>query len=275
MKENWINPGLIFFLFMFSTCSPVRQVLTYNIRYATNNDGKDQWEYRKEGLVQQILDLDPIIFGIQEGLHHQVEYLDRSLPGYQFIGVGRDDGKQAGEYSAIFYKHAFLDIEQSGTFWLSETPEKPSVGWDAAMERICTYGLFVYDNNEKLWIFNTHFDHRGEEARVKSSKLIIDQMEMMAPDDIPKILMGDFNLPAEHPSIQDIASHCAMLPYRGPQGNIKTTFNGFNPDYTGERKIDHIFLKDVDKIIQYEIVDNQGAGSFLSDHFPVIVKFRL
>ncbi len=165
-------------------------VMTYNIRLDHAGDGVNRWDMRKANMVAQLGFYEPDIVGIQEGLHHQVKYLDSALADYAYVGVGRDDGAEKGEFSAIYYQAEQFNLLQSGTFWLSTTPEKPSVGWDAALPRVCTYGLFEKKSDgQKFWVFNTHFDHIGEEARVNSMKLILDQMERFNEQKYPAILL--------------------------------------------------------------------------------------
>ena len=152
-------------------------IMTYNIRLDVKSDGINQWENRKEGVVSLILKHKPDVFGIQEGLPHQVEYLSQHLKDYTMIGEGRDGGKQ-GEYSAIYYHNKKVNLLKTETFWLSETPKKPSIGWDAALNRIVTMGVFTrIDSNKKIVIYNTHFDHMGREARKNSSQLILDHIK--------------------------------------------------------------------------------------------------
>ncbi|MEM8889234.1 MAG: endonuclease/exonuclease/phosphatase family protein, partial [Bacteroidota bacterium] len=142
--------------------------MTYNLRYDNPNDGENRWDLRKEFLRDQLKFFEPDVMGIQEGLKHQLDYLDGELSAYSYIGVGRDDGKEKGEYTAIFYKADKLSLIRQSTFWLSESPDEISVGWDAALERICTYALFEEKaGGAKFYVFNTHFDHRGEKARRK------------------------------------------------------------------------------------------------------------
>ena len=158
--------------------------MTYNIRYATERDGVNAWSNRKAFLSDQIKFYSPDVFGIQEGLLRQVSYLDSALTQYQYIGVGRDDGKEKGEFSAIFYDTEKLKVIENSTFWLSETPEKISIGWDAAMERICTYALFEnLVSGQKFYVFNTHFDHIGKVAREKSADLIL-KMAYKTPGEV-------------------------------------------------------------------------------------------
>ena len=149
-------------------------IMSYNIRYSTERDKENQWEYRKAEVVELINYYSPEIFGIQEGLEKQVKYIDMALDNYRYVGVGRDDGKTKGEYAAIFYNHDRLRPISSHTYWLSETPNEVSIGWDASMERITTFGQF-YDmqTEDTLYVFNCHFDHIGKTSRKNSAKLIL------------------------------------------------------------------------------------------------------
>ena len=148
--------------------------LTFNIRYDNPDDGKNSWEQRKTSVVALLEHYAPQIFGLQEGLLQQVRYLKEHLGPYNYVGVGREDGKEKGEYSPIFYDTTQYEMISNSTFWLSNTPEKVSVGWDAALERICTCALFRHQESGKyLWVFNTHFDHMGVKARQKSAQLLL------------------------------------------------------------------------------------------------------
>jgi len=150
------------------------KLMTYNIKYDNKKDTVNNWNDRKESLVRLIRHYQPSFIGTQEALHHQVTFIDSNLTNFSFIGVGRDDGKQKGEYTSIHYDNTLYIVLDSNTFWLSKTPEKVSVGWDAAMERICTYGLFENLKTKiKFYVFNTHFDHMGVKAREKSANLIL------------------------------------------------------------------------------------------------------
>ena len=149
------------------------RMMSYNIRYNNPGDGVRAWDRRKEEVAALIRFYEPDVLGLQEVLHGQLLYLEEQLPEYGRVGVGRDDGKQAGEYSPVFYRKNQLELLNHGTFWLSETPDQPSVGWDASMERIATWGQFRRKNKgDTVWCVNTHFDHRGEQARQESAQLI-------------------------------------------------------------------------------------------------------
>lgn len=256
-----------------------RSVMTYNIRYGSANDGDDSWDYRKESLVREIAFYEPDFFGVQEALHFQMEYLDSMLTQYAYIGVGRDDGKLQGEFSGIFYHTDRVKLLEKGTFWLSETPEKPSKGWDAALPRICTYGHFQYKKRkkDKIWYFNTHFDHRGQTARVKSVDLIIKKVHELADLSEPVVISGDFNLPPESEAVQKMSSAfddtftTAEIPPLGPS----TTFTGFDINREGGSRIDYIFTNDKIHTTKTAILSHWIDGHFNSDHFPVLSYFRI
>ena len=251
-------------------------LMTYNIRYDNPNDTPNSWAERKKDVATLIEQYDPDIFGIQEGLIHQVTYLDNQLNGYSYIGVGRDDGKKKGEFSAIFYKNEVFELGTQETFWLSPTPESISVGWDAAMERICTYGQFIYKNtSDTIHIFNTHFDHIGKEARLKSAQLIISRIKSLDPAH-PIVLMGDLNALPESPPISAInevlvdSRENSMREVSGPEG----TFNQFDPEFLPQNRIDYIFTNTA--VLNNTHIDKRRPDNlWVSDHLPVFATIKL
>lgn len=250
-------------------------VLTYNIRLDNPGDGDDAWPKRRDFLAAQIRFHAPEVFGVQEALHQQMEYLAETLPEYAWVGGGRDDGKQAGEYSALFYRKDRFEALFSGTFWLSETPDKPSKGWDAALNRVCTYALLQdKKTQQKTWVFNTHLDHMGQEARRRSAELIVQKSKAFNTDDTPVIVMGDLNAhPDEAPievmknAFTDARDASAEPPF-GPTG----TFNGFNFYDPVTRRIDYVFIKGL-KVSQYAVLSDSKDCHYPSDHLPVLVRF--
>ena len=270
---------LVFISFSGSVIGQTYKIMTYNIRYDNPNDGENQWSKRKAFLSNQITFYEPDVFGIQEGLHHQVKYLDSVLVNYNYVGIGRDDGKTKGEYSAIFYNAKKLEYIQENTFWLSETPQKISVGWDASMERICTYALFKdLKTNQHFWVFNTHFDHIGNEARIKSTELIVKKIKAFNKRSLPVIVMGDFNLKSGSKPIQylskvfnDTKKVSEMNPF-GPIG----TFNGFKFSEPVIHRIDYIFTsKHNIKVNKYAVLSDSKDCKYPSDHLPVIVEIEI
>ena len=268
--------GLVFLLFTFSYGQEIK-LMTYNIRYDNPKDAENAWPKRKETLVNQIRFYEPDVFGTQEGLEHQVKYMDEKLTTYGYVGVGRADVKEksAGEFSAIFYNRQKFKKLDSGTFWLSETPDKPSRGWDASLNRICTYVL-LQDKvaGEKFFVFNTHFDHRGKEARKNSAELIIKKIKMINKDNLPIFLMGDFNLSPDEAPIKHIVKELndsqkiSQQPSFGPDG----TYNSFDVCKASSRRIDYIFTsKSNITVKKYAVLANVKDLKFPSDHFPVFI----
>tara|TARA_Y100001972_G_C7667339_1_gene337888 strand:+ start:4341 stop:5174 length:834 start_codon:yes stop_codon:yes gene_type:complete len=248
--------------------------MTYNIRYANPGDGVNYWENRKEELANQVAFYEPDVFGIQEGLPEQVEYLDEQLDAYSWYGVGRDDGKAKGEFSAVYYKKDKFSVLQKETFWLSPTPNKPSKGWDAALPRICTAVLFqVNSTDQKFWVFNTHFDHRGDEARLQSVDVILNKIKALNKDGHPTIVMGDLNLTPNTPPIQKLFG--ALNDTRavselvfGPEG----TWSSFDVQKELDRRIDYIVVSDQVKVSKYAVLtDNRDLRNY-SDHLPVFIQ---
>ncbi|HET8737791.1 MAG TPA: endonuclease/exonuclease/phosphatase family protein [Pricia sp.] len=260
-----------------STPDQETKVMTFNIKYDNVNDTVNNWNDRREKLVELIEHYGPSFIGTQEGLHHQVAYIDSSLTGFSYIGVGRDDGQEKGEFSPIHYDSTQYKVLKKGTFWLSKTPDIPSVGWDAALERICTYGLFENrDSGDKLWIFNTHFDHKGDIAREKSAQLIVHTIQELNTENQPVVLMGDFNLTPDTKGIQNIKKYMkdgleiSKAPFYGPTG----TFNGFDPNRKLDRRIDYIFVKGLEVKNYLHIDDRMENNKHISDHLPVLATIK-
>ena len=252
------------------------KVMTYNIRY-DSKDKTNGWEVRKDFLIDQLKFFGPEIIGTQEGLIHQLNDIEDGLEGYTFFGKGRDHGDERGEHSAIFYKKDRLQLLDNDTFWLSETPNKPSKGWDASIKRVCTYGLFLdKQTNSKFLVFNLHLDHRGEQARINSVKLVLDKIDELNSEGYPVLLMGDFNLEPSHNAIHSIQSTMSDT-YKLAGDNVfgpKGTFNGFKVDYEQERRIDYIFSSGPVEVEKLGILSEVNNALFPSDHFPVIAYLK-
>lgn len=252
--------------------------VSYNIRLNLESDASNWWEYRKERLSNQLEYLAPDVFGTQEGLPEQIAYLDERFPDFSYVGVGRDDGKSSGEYSAIFYHTDTFELIDSGTFWLSETPETPSMGWDAEFPRICTYALLRdVETNQHLWVFNTHLDHVGEKARLASVKLIHQKIQELNTDEYPLVLMGDFNATPDSPPITyliDFLNDSRAVSKTEPEGPVGT-FNNFEMAHPLDERIDYIFVSGGIEVQQYQAVVETSYSHFPSDHLPVVVDFSI
>ena len=249
------------------------KVMTYNIKYANENDGENSWSKRKNWLTAQIGFYEPDILGVQEAVHSQMEHFVQNLGEYSYVGEAREGGEK-GEYSAILYKKEDFEILKSDTFWLSKTPDEVSRGWDADFNRVCTYALIRNkETNEKFWVFNTHFDHVGTQARNESSKLIISKIKELNKEELPVLLMGDFNLEPDTEEIQLISEYLedssekAAMKF-GPSG----TFNGYNFKDPVTRRIDYIFSNKNVEVKKYAVLSDSKELKYPSDHFPVVVE---
>ena len=250
--------------------------MTFNIRYDTDDDGSNEWKYRKDKVISQILFHNVHVLGIQEGLSNQVQDLRKGLSGYDFVGVGRG-GNKKGEYSAIFYDKSRLTLLQSQTFWLSEHPARiGKKGWDANFPRIVTWAKFRdRKNKNNFYVFNTHFDNDGAVARRESSKLLLLKVRQIAGK-VSCIITGDFNsIPTDEPIqvLTDINSPdrfldtktISELPHFGPKG----TFNEFSSKAISDQPIDYIFTKSGVRVLRHATFSESWEGQFSSDHFPV------
>jgi endonuclease/exonuclease/phosphatase family metal-dependent hydrolase len=249
-------------------------IMSFNIRYNTPDDNENWWEYRKGDIVSMISYYHPDIFGIQEGQYGQVSFLDKMLADYNYIGVGRDDGKEKGEFTAIFFDAKKFEVILENTYWLSETPDTVSVGWDASMVRITTYGVFRdKTTHDTLHVFNCHYDHIGKVAREKSSALILSFIKEKGLQEDKVIVMGDFNSEPHHQPIQvlktelkDANENCKISAY-GPTG----TFNNFDTSKVPTARIDYIFTKNLEVESYRNIDDRRINNLYLSDHLPVLI----
>jgi endonuclease/exonuclease/phosphatase family metal-dependent hydrolase len=258
-------------------------ILTFNIRFDNPKDAPNDWPNRKDLVASQILFHEADIIGIQEALFNQLTDLKERLPGFEFVGKGRDDGKQAGEHSSIFFNTGRLELLATSTFWLSLTPEVPgSKSWDAAITRVVSWAKFKDKQTRKIFfVFNTHFDHIGKTARQESAKMIIKAVDSIAGK-IPSILTGDFNsFPDDSPMqiltdeknpnrLQNTKS-LSITGHYGPEG----TFNAFGPKETDNKPIDHIFVKGNWTVEKHATLSQTWGGKFSSDHFPVYVRLRM
>ncbi|MBE0662325.1 MAG: endonuclease/exonuclease/phosphatase family protein [Bacteroidales bacterium] len=250
------------------------KLMTYNIRFANPADAPHTWPARNPLVINQIFELDPDIIGFQEVLHQQVLDLEKDLPTYTRIGVGRDDGKIAGEYSPLFFRTDRFSLSESGTFWLSDTPEQISVGWDAALPRIATWATMTdRTTQELLLVINTHFDHIGKTARLNSIKLLANFLREQRAAHKHLILMGDLNTgPDDEPYKWLMEQDLLSDPFyeaehrTGPVG----TYNAFNYAHQSER-IDYILLDPTLKVQQYRVLMESYKGILPSDHWPVMV----
>ena len=256
------------------------RLMTYNIRYANDHDGADAWPARKESVADVVRTSD--VVGLQEVKAEQLNYLRSAIPEFTWVGVGRDDGKKAGEFSPIGVRSDRFEILQSETVWLSETPEQVgSRGWDASLPRIATWILLKDQRTGETWgVINTHFDHRGEQARLESGRLVR-QMVAEFPGQPPVAVMGDLNAGPDSPPLEALTADgprqlsdsrtVSATPPTGPSG----TWNGFRA-INESRRIDHILVTPEITVENYQVLDPRTpADRFASDHLPVLVTLRI
>lgn len=270
-------PALVLSLVLMNSSAQSLRVMSYNIRYDNPADGLNAWSNRKGFLADQVRIADPDILGVQESLPHQIQYLAAALPGYDHAGVGRDENG-AGESTTIFFKKDRFEMTELKMFWLSDTPEVMSKGWDAAIRRICTYvRLKDKESGRKLLVLNTHFDHVGVEARKKSAELIVSRIAAINTSGDPVVLLGDFNATPESEPVlrlrsslsdaRDVARE-SILPQQG-------SFNGFDSGAPAANLIDHIFVSKDFSVTRFAMLVESKEGRYPSDHFPVVAELEL
>lgn len=254
------------------------RLMSYNIRYDNPADGEDAWPVRRELLASQLRFHQPDVLGVQEALHHQLSWLQAQLGPYARVGVGRDDGGSQGEYSAILYRTDRFELLDSATFWLSPSPDKPSVGWDAALPRICTRVLLQEKTSgRQLWVYNTHFDHMGQNARLQSALLLVDSLRAVNTPQTGVVLMGDLNSEEQQAPIVAIRSllqdalEASQQPPFGPRG----TFNGFKFHEPVRLRIDYIFTSRGMAVERFATLSDSRDCHYPSDHLPVVADIRL
>ncbi len=247
-------------------------VMTFNVRNGAANDGPNRWEIRKSLVAEVVRKENPDFVGLQEAFDYQVDYLLANLSGYKMVGVGRDDGKRKGEFSAILYKHEKYEVNESGTSWLSDTPDAPgSKSWGNNIPRIYTWAEFEVKTGGELTVVNTHWDHQSQESRMKSAEAIVARFA----DTERFVLMGDFNAGVTNPAYEFFRGSGLTDVYQflhhsstEPEG----TFTGFDPKKTDGERIDHIFCDPGVDVKSARIVRWSFGGRLPSDHFPVVAR---
>ena len=253
------------------------KVISYNIRlsghgHARGADGVHYWDNRKHASINMINDEKPTVFGLQEACSDQMDFLVENLPEYDHIGVGRDDGKRAGEFMAIFYDKSKVELIDGGTFWLSPTPEKPSRGWDAACIRTCTWSrMRMKASGDEFIYLNTHLDHVGVVAQEESLKLIVERLQTYIDEELPIFLTADFNATPDSHIFEPLKESMEDAREVAPESDYRGTFNGWNT-VKKPTLIDHIFLRDA-KAHSFRVLCDKNYGApLISDHYPVVLE---
>lgn len=247
---------------------PELTVMSYNIRLGSADDGTNSWQFRCPASMLMIEDRKPDVIGVQEALLPQLLFLDENCRSYDYVGAGREDGKKKGEYAAIIYNKKTVSVVKWGTFWLSETPEEPSKGWDAACIRSSTWAVMKSKASGKKFLFiNTHFDHMGENARRESAALMISKIGELNPDGLPVVLVGDFNVEYTHPALSPVTDSMKNARKIAAITDSSATYHGWGK---ASEVIDHIFYTGFRSCTRFETVTKSYAErKFISDHYPV------
>lgn len=278
-KSNKIVIVLAVVFFNIFCVAQNLKVMTYNIRLDVAVDGENDWSHRKDFFTSQIKFYEPDVFGVQEAKPNQVIDIKTALNQYGCLGIGRE-GEGKGESSNIYYKKERFAVEKSNTFWLSETPNEISKGWDAAFNRVCTYALFKDLQTKKtFWVFNTHLDHVGEIAKTKGIQLILSKIAVLNKKNYPVIFMGDFNSePTEEriislKKVMDDSREISQEKPFGPSG----TFNDFKHNEPVTKLIDYIFISKENKlkVRKYAVLSDSKNLRYPSDHLPVFIEISL
>ncbi|MBQ9874930.1 MAG: endonuclease/exonuclease/phosphatase family protein [Thermoguttaceae bacterium] len=257
------------------------RVMSFNIRCDSGVDGDNNWEFRRETLIDVVKENDPMLLGVQEAVPGQMDYLSEKLTDYKWVGVGRDDGKRKGEFMSIFYKPEMVDLLDSGTFWLSQTPDEPSKGWDAQCFRTVTWCKFKCKKTGKEFVYaNTHMDHVGTIARKKGAKLIIKRMYDITKGELPFFVSGDFNVNDQHDAYISITEGVDDIPGLRDANKIakerdaaqEYTYHNWGkiPPEKGDI-IDFIFVNDKVDVLKFKINPlKHSNGRYASDHVSIV-----
>ena len=243
------------------------KVMSYNIRLGSGKDGTNSWALRYTATEEMLKDQKPDVFGVQEALDYQVHYIE-DMCGYESVGVGREDGKKEGEHMSIFWNKKTVSMLKWGTFWLSETPQKPSKGWDAACFRTATWALMKdKKTGKKFYFVNTHLDHEGKEAQKNGLKLIVEKIAEMNPEGLPMVLTGDFNIEPSNPALADLDARMQSTRKIAEKTDDLTTYNGWGKS---SMMIDYIYVSGFSSCTEYQTVTKRYADrKFVSDHYPI------
>ncbi|WP_295940628.1 endonuclease/exonuclease/phosphatase family protein [uncultured Alistipes sp.] len=265
--EEPINPGLE---------DNQLKVISFNVRYSSADDGSNNWDNRKKAFPAMFADQLPTVLGVQEARLDQKTYMDENCEGYRSVGVGRTDGKNAGEFMAIYYLADAVKLEKWGTFWLSETPDTPSIGWDASVQRTATWAVFThYVSGERFFFINTHLDHQGVIAPGKSMELIEARIKALNTDNLPVMMTGDFNKMIDSEIFNGVKKFMSDVRTSAPVTDNKASYNAFGGS-TSYPRIDHIFSSGVTPVRFATIDQRYEKVPYISDHYPIaaVLEFK-
>ena len=256
-------------------------VMTFNIRYGTAKDGENEWTKRKDMLFEVIREQDPDLLGLQEALDFQIDEILAAIPGYAVVGVGRDDGGEKGEYSAILFRTGRFHVAEAGTFWFSDMPSVPgSKSWGNQITRISSWARFIDRDGRGFYHFNLHLDHQSQPSRERSTVLLRGRIDTRSMPD-PVIVTGDFNVGEANPALATLTGGGAAAPFldtfRVLHRDVQDagTFSGFKFGGGGPDKIDYVLVQPGTEVMAAEIIRFSRNNRYPSDHFPVTARVRL
>ena len=276
MKKLFYTLAIAAFALMGVACNRTSEikVMSYNIRLSSGTIEADSiyhWEHRKQASLELMHQEQPTVFGLQEACPDQMDYMVENLPEYGYIGVGRDDGTRKGEFMSIFYKKDEVELIDGGTFWLSQTPDQVTKGWDAACFRTCTWTILKKKDTGKKFVYlNTHLDHKGQEARKESIKLIVAKAEELTGGKLPVFITADFNSPTTNEIFKPMQSAMKDARVEAPVTDERGTLNCWGTTPPGV-VIDHIFFRGAEAQ-KFEVLRDKDYGApYVSDHYPVML----
>ena len=250
------------------------KLISYNLRNSHGKDGDNVWMKRRHATPEMIRREAPDVFGVQEGLIDQLHYIDAECPQYARVGVGRDDGAEKGEFMAVYYLRDRFELLDSGTFWLSETPDKVSRGWDGACNRTMTWvHLREKATGKEFYYFNTHLDHKGVVARREGVKLVVREVQQIAGRKAAVVVGGDLNSTIDDRIFDPLKKFMTPAREKAPVTDRKGTYNGWG-QAPNSMVIDHLFVRNM-KCLSYRTLDGDYGVPYISDHYPIEIVVRL
>ncbi|MBQ9463610.1 MAG: hypothetical protein IJU68_08165 [Bacteroidales bacterium] len=284
MKKFLLSLAAVLLLALPSYASV--RVMSYNVRLGVAKDGDNAWGKRRSATPAMLNDICPAVFGVQEAYDFQIQYILEACPEYKAVGVGRDNGKSEGEHMSVFYDSTRIELLEWGTYWLSETPDVPSFGWDAACRRTATWTLLRdIASGQRFYFVNTHLDHKGKLARKNGLALIYNRIQQMNPEGLPMVLTGDFNVLPDDEGLKDLNTLMKSARFHSEDADRIGSFNGFGkygfstgaPDLDDSsaekstlRPLDYIYFSGFDRSLCFKVVTKTYDGKqYISDHYPV------
>ena len=271
MKKTLLIALTMFIALGITSCSKGKneiKVMSFNV-LVSQNDNVNNWGQRKVAALNMLNEEKPTILGLQEATLPQVNYLAENLPQYGWVGIGREDGLNSGEFMAIFYLKDEVELLDSGTFWLSETPDTPSMGWDAACKRTCTWTkLKMKKTGTEFAYLNTHLDHVGKQAQRNGLALMVERCAQIVPKGMTAFVTADFNATTDDPIFEPLKADMLDARETAPETDRRGTFNGF--DNLQNVVIDHIFYRGAEAHT-FRVLDKYYGAPYISDHYPVVM----